>query len=149
MDDSNQRMEKLREQLKAANQKILSLSHGQNDDTKAQGNEQNEQKGKWKTREKFMMRLQRSLLTASTTDEAQSQVGQLQSKVNQLEAALSARDQELAAADARYRKSVEKTKEIIKTIDPKALAGKSSTTFQQHISANFWCNSFLSQLKQF
>jgi len=50
----------------------------------------------------------------------------LQSKVGQLEAALTARDQELAAADARYRKSVEKTKEIIKTIDPKALAGWSS-----------------------
>lgn len=44
MDDSNQRMEKLREQLKLANQKILSLSHGQADESKAQGNEQNEQK---------------------------------------------------------------------------------------------------------
>lgn len=60
---------------------------------------------------------------ASTIDDAHTQIGQLQSKVGQLEAALTARDQELAAADARYRKSVEKTKEIIKTIDPKALAG--------------------------
>lgn len=61
---------------------------------------------------------------ASPIDDAHTQIGQLQSKVGQLEAALTARDQELAAADARYRKSVEKTKEIIKTIDPKALAGR-------------------------
>lgn len=61
---------------------------------------------------------------ASTIDDAHTQIGQLQSKVGQLEVALTARDQELAAADARYRKSVEKTKEIIKTIDPKALAGR-------------------------
>lgn len=46
MDDSNQRMEKLREQLKLANQKILSLSHGQGDEAKTQGNEQSEQKCK-------------------------------------------------------------------------------------------------------
>lgn len=46
MDDSNQRMEKLREQLKVANQKILSLSHGQGDETKAQGSDQNDQKSK-------------------------------------------------------------------------------------------------------
>jgi len=39
-------MEKLREQLKLANQKILSLSHGQGDDAKVQGNEQSEQKRK-------------------------------------------------------------------------------------------------------
>lgn len=46
MDESTQRMEKLREQLKVANQKILSLSHGQGDDTKTQGNEQSDQKRK-------------------------------------------------------------------------------------------------------
>ncbi|KAJ6646479.1 Protein hook, partial [Pseudolycoriella hygida] len=99
MDESNQRIEKLREQLKLANQKILSLSHGQGDDK-----DQKEQKA------------------SPTADETQTQIGLLQNKVGQLEAALTARDQELAAADARYRKSVEKTKEIIKTIDPKALA---------------------------
>ncbi len=46
MDDSNQRMEKLREQLKVANQKILTLSHAQTDDSKTQSNEQSEAKGK-------------------------------------------------------------------------------------------------------
>lgn len=48
MEDSNQRMEKLREQLKVANQKILTLSHGQTDDTKVQVNDQSEQKSKLK-----------------------------------------------------------------------------------------------------
>lgn len=74
---------------------------------------------------KLQSEINRSIISvASTIDDASSQIGQLQSKIGQLEATLSARDQELAAADARYRKSVEKTKEIIKTIDPKALAGK-------------------------
>lgn len=47
MDESNQRIEKLREQLKLANQKILSLSHGQSDDSKIQGNEQSDLKSKF------------------------------------------------------------------------------------------------------
>lgn len=44
MDDSNQRMEKLREQLKLANQKILSLSHAQ---VETPGTEQNELKSNY------------------------------------------------------------------------------------------------------
>lgn len=54
-------------------------------------------------------------------DEAHTQLAQHQSKIGQLEAALAAREQELNAADARYRKSVEKAKEIIKSYDPKSL----------------------------
>lgn len=59
-------------------------------------------------------------------DDAQIQITQLQTKNNQLEAALNAREQELAAAEARYRKSVEKAKEIIKSYDPKGLLSEMS-----------------------
>lgn len=44
---------------------------------------------------------------------------QLQLKLGQLEAALVAREAELLAADVRYKKCVEKAKEVIKTLDPK------------------------------
>lgn len=44
---------------------------------------------------------------------------QLQVKVGQLEAAVASRDSELLAAETRYRKCVEKAKEVIKTLDPK------------------------------
>lgn len=86
LDDSNQRCEKLREQLKLANQKILTLS---------QGGGVEEAAGK------------------------SDLVMQLQVKVVQLEAAVVGRDAELLAAESRYRKCVEKAKEVIKTLDPK------------------------------
>lgn len=44
---------------------------------------------------------------------------QLQSKLGQLEATLATRDAELLAAEARFKKCVEKAKEVIKTLDPK------------------------------
>lgn len=63
--------------------------------------------------------------TVAQLDETQTQLAQLQSKIGQLEAGLAAREQELQASDARYRKSVEKAKEIIKCYDPKSmLTGK-------------------------
>lgn len=46
-------------------------------------------------------------------------VMQLQVKVGQLESAVVSRDAELQAAETRYRKCVEKAKEVIKTLDPK------------------------------
>lgn len=49
-------------------------------------------------------------------------VMQLQVKVGQLESAVASRDAELMAADTRYRKCVEKAKEVIKTLDPKMAA---------------------------
>lgn len=85
LDDSNQRCEKLREQLKLANQKILTLSQGSTEDATAKSDH----------------------------------VLQLQVKVGQLEAAVAGRDAELLAAETRYRKCVEKAKEVIKTLDPK------------------------------
>lgn len=85
LDDSNQRCEKLREQVKLANQKILTLSQGNVDDATAKSD----------------------------------LVMQLQAKVGQLEAAVVSRDGELLAAETRYRKCVEKAKEVIKTLDPK------------------------------
>lgn len=42
-------------------------------------------------------------------------------KITQLETTLTARDQEIIAADVRYKKCVEKAKEVIKTLDPRAI----------------------------
>lgn len=77
--------------------------------------------------------------TATAIDDAHAQIGQLQSKVGQLEATLTARDQELSSAEARYRKSVEKTKEIIKTIDPKALAGRPLIDYFSNTALKITC----------
>lgn len=114
MDDSNQRIEKLREQLKSANQKIYVLSRPTStDDTSAKGDlvvqlrqalELNEQKG-------------------SQIEESQSQISSLHTKVTQLETSLSAKEQELIAADIKYKKCLEKAKEVIKTMDPRAMHG--------------------------
>jgi len=48
----------------------------------------------------------------------------LQCKVTQLETNLSAREQEILVYDAKYRKCVEKAKEVIKSIDPRIASGK-------------------------
>lgn len=61
---------------------------------------------------------------SSQIDEAQSQMTQLHTKIANLEAALSAKDQELLTAESRYKKCVEKAKEVIKTLDPRAVNGK-------------------------
>lgn len=71
-----------------------------------------------------------SFISAAQIDEAHAQLAQHQSKIGQLEAGLAAREQELQASDARYRKSVEKAKEIIKCYDPKSmLTGKNEIIF--------------------
>ncbi|GAB0097284.1 Protein hook [Sergentomyia squamirostris] len=109
LDDSNQRTEKLREQLKTANQKILTLTQGQTDESSAKGN--------------LVVQLRQALelneQRASQVEESHLQVNNLQGKITQLEAALTAREQELTASETRYRKCVEKTKEMIKSIDPR------------------------------
>lgn len=56
-------------------------------------------------------------------DEAQTQMGQLNSKVSQLEAAVTAREQEIQSADVRYRKLIDKAKDVIKNLDPRAIHG--------------------------
>lgn len=60
-------------------------------------------------------------MDADTTSKSDL-VMQLQVKVGQLESAVASRDAELMAADTRYRKCVEKAKEVIKTLDPKMAA---------------------------
>uniref|UniRef100_A0A1L8DCL3 Protein hook n=1 Tax=Nyssomyia neivai TaxID=330878 RepID=A0A1L8DCL3_9DIPT len=109
LDDSNQRTEKLREQLKQANQKILTLTQGQTDESSAKGN--------------LVVQLRQALelneQRASQIEESQQVVNNLQSKVSQLETSLTTKEQELAQSDARYKKCVEKTKEMIKSLDPR------------------------------
>uniref|UniRef100_A0A6B2ECT5 Protein hook n=1 Tax=Phlebotomus kandelakii TaxID=1109342 RepID=A0A6B2ECT5_9DIPT len=109
LDDSNQRTEKLREQLKQANQKILTLTQGQTDESSAKGN--------------LVVQLRQALelneQRASQVEESQLQMNNLQSKFSHLESALANREQELNASEVRYRKCVEKTKEMIKSLDPR------------------------------
>jgi len=49
--------------------------------------------------------------------------------VTQLETNLSAREQEILVYDAKYRKCVEKAKEVIKSIDPRIASGKLFTHY--------------------
>lgn len=110
LDDANQRNEKLREQLKSANQKILALS--QNDQNKSdmqvqlkQAVELNEQKG-------------------SLLEQAQMQINSLSGRVKQLETTLQTKEQEYSSLDAKYKKCVEKAKEVIRAMDPRASNGE-------------------------
>lgn len=109
LDDSNQRIEKLREQLKGANQKILVLTQTQNDDS---------------SKGDLVVQLRQSLelndQKSSQIDDLQTQMIAMQSKAAQQESELSAKEQELTASDVRYRKCVEKAKEVIKNLDPRA-----------------------------
>lgn len=60
-------------------------------------------------------------IKSSQLDEVHTQVEQLQSKNSVVESMLAAREQDLVAADIKYRKCVEKAKEIIKCYDPKGM----------------------------
>lgn len=104
LDDANQRNEKLRDQLKAANQKILALSQttATNDETKQ--SKQGAEKG-------------------NSQEETQVQITKLNTRVKQLEAALQVKEQDYALLDAKYKKCVEKAKEVIKAMDPRAAGG--------------------------
>lgn len=108
LNDANQRYEKLREQLKASNQKILILS-SQNDGEK-------NKTGIVEVRE--LCETREHLL-----EEAQSEITNSHTRVRQLEASLEAKSQELATLDAKYRKCVDKAKEVIKGLDPRLLEG--------------------------
>ncbi|XP_050084380.1 protein hook [Anopheles aquasalis] len=112
LDDANQRNEKLREQLKTANQKILVLSQHHTDVTSSKSELELHLKPTMDISEQRTPQMDEGL---------QLQLGSLQTKIANLEAALVAKDQELHAADMRYKKCVEKAKEVIKTLDPHAI----------------------------
>uniref|UniRef100_A0A182P9P5 Protein hook n=1 Tax=Anopheles epiroticus TaxID=199890 RepID=A0A182P9P5_9DIPT len=113
LDDANQRNEKLREQLKSANQKILLLSQHHTEDGSSKSELEMQMKQTLEIGE------QRS---APLPDETtQHQLSNLHTKIASLEAALVVKDQELQAADVRYKKCVEKAKEVIKTLDAHAI----------------------------
>ncbi|XP_030376923.1 protein hook [Scaptodrosophila lebanonensis] len=111
LDDANKRCEHLREQLKTANERILSLSHAsQSDDPVLKENEFGKQI-------KQLMELNDQ--KSNQLEEAVTQNATLQGKVTQLETNLATREQELMAYDVKYRKCVEKAKEVIKSLDPR------------------------------
>lgn len=53
----------------------------------------------------------------------QNENGRLQSKCSQLETALNAREQEIMMLEAKYRKCVEKAKDVIKCYEPRLITG--------------------------
>lgn len=108
LNDANQRNEKLREQLKASNQKILLLSSQNVSDDDKNKSGVVELRELCETREHLL-------------EEAQSQITNSHTRVRQLEASLEAKSQELANLDMKYRKCIEKAKEVIKGLDPRLL----------------------------
>ncbi|KAM7354675.1 hook microtubule tethering protein [Cochliomyia hominivorax] len=114
LDDANKRNDNLREQLKVANEKIMTLTHatslGDNVSTNSGGNEFEKQ---------IKQLVELSEQKALQLDETVNQNTVLQNKITQLENTLSAREHELALFDTKYRKCVERAKEIIKNLDPR------------------------------
>lgn len=53
----------------------------------------------------------------------QNENGRLQNKCSQLEAALNAREQEIMLLETKYRKCVEKAKDVIKCYEPRLITG--------------------------
>lgn len=98
LNDANQRNEKLREQLKASNQKILLLT------SQTVSEEEKHKIGVAELKE-------------IGDEEGQSQVA----RIRQLESSLEAKSQDLTNLEIKYRKCVEKAKEVIKGLDPRML----------------------------
>lgn len=108
LNDANQRNEKLREQLKTSNQKILLLTSQNVSDDEKNTNGIGELRELCETREHLL-------------EEAQSQITSSHTRVRQLEASLETKSQELSVLEMKYRKCVEKAKEVIKGLDPRLL----------------------------
>lgn len=109
LNDSNQRNEKLREQLKAANQNILLLKSqntGSDDDKKRNG--VLELRDLCDQRERLL-------------EEAQSQITNSHSRIRQLETTLENKNHDFSNLELKYKKCVEKAKEVIKGLDPRLL----------------------------
>ncbi|XP_055598839.1 protein hook [Uranotaenia lowii] len=98
LDDANQRNEKLRDQLKTANQRILLLSQSHPEEHHS-------------SKSDIDIQLKQAL---ELNEQRSSQIDDLQSQNAQLR-------QELQAADTRFKKCVEKAKEVIKTLDPRVV----------------------------
>uniref|UniRef100_A0A1I8Q0D3 Protein hook n=1 Tax=Stomoxys calcitrans TaxID=35570 RepID=A0A1I8Q0D3_STOCA len=114
LDDANKRNTNLREQLKAATERIMSLTHvaATSEDGNAKGTDISKQM-------KHLLELNEQ--KAVQLDEYINQNTALQSKITQLETTLATRDQELLGLDTKYRKCVERAKDIIKNMDPRGL----------------------------
>nr|O61493.1 RecName: Full=Protein hook [Drosophila virilis]AAC09301.1 hook protein [Drosophila virilis] len=111
LDDANKRCEHLREQLKTANERILSLSHAsQSDDPILKENEFSKQ-----IKQLMELNEQKTL----QIEESATQNSTMQCKITQLESTLATREQELMAYEVKYRKCIERAKEVIKNIDPR------------------------------
>ncbi|XP_017000072.2 protein hook isoform X1 [Drosophila takahashii] len=124
LDDANKRCENLREQLKTANERILSLSHAsQSDDPILKESEFGKQ-----IKQLMELNEQKTL----QLEEAVTQSTSLQCKVTQLETNLSAREQEILVYDAKYRKCVEKAKEVIKSIDPRIASALDASVLEKN-----------------
>jgi protein HOOK3 len=108
LNDANQRNEKMREQLKTANQKILLLTSQNVSDDDKNKNGISDLRELCETRERLL-------------EEAQSQITNSHARVRQLEGSLETKGQELTALELKYRKCVEKAKEVIKGLDPRLL----------------------------
>lgn len=93
--DANTRADKLREQLKDANQKILQLQDGNN--SEVGGSTSSEDKGE--------------------KDSNSALISSLHAKIANLESTVSTQNRDLTAADVRYKKLLEKAKEVIKSVD--------------------------------
>ncbi|XP_023170190.2 protein hook [Drosophila hydei] len=125
LDDANKRCEHLREQMKTANERILSLTHAsQSDDPILKENELSKQ-----IKQLMELNEQKTL----QIEESRTQNSTMQCKITQLESSLSAREQELMAYEVKYRKCVEKAKEVIKTIDPRIASGLEANILEKSI----------------
>lgn len=114
LDDANKRNSNLREQLKSATERIMSLTHtSSNDDVNMKGNDVSKQ-----IKQLVELNEQKAL----QLEEYMNQNTSLQNKITQMEATLASRDQELLGLDSKYRKCVERAKDIIKNMDPRTAA---------------------------
>ncbi|XP_030242699.1 protein hook isoform X2 [Drosophila navojoa] len=125
LDDANKRCEHLREQMKAANERILSLTHAsQSDDPILKENELSKQ-----IKQLMELNEQKTL----QIEESSTQNSAMQCKITQLESTLSTREQELMAYEVKYRKCLEKAKEVIKTIEPRIASGLEASILEKSI----------------
>lgn len=124
LNDANQRNEKQREQLKTANQKILLLS------SQSASDDPENKKIMDELKECMELCEQRGRLL----EEAQSQLTNSHTRYRQMEATVESKNQELLAFEVKYRKCVDKAKEVIKGLDPRVIGGKFNKIFNESLT---------------